>query len=218
MKNLKILMLILFLGLCIVLSGCIHKDRGSLSDEKQENPVLINQTSGGINSADKQVLTSDPSASTQLKDFIEKTFPKLTQAYMDIRKSEIALDAARIQENALVLETLVKDLTVEYNLNRSLPEKNMFPGLSTKEKFIVNNYIGFIHDLGLYASSLKEAVYWKNAGSDPTSLGNYRRNQDLADQYRKKVITDLKTLDEYCKEGGFPYLDNTYVREFSFTS
>jgi len=163
-------------------------------------------------------MTPDTPGSGQLRVFIEDTFPELTKAYMAIRTADRALDAAGIQEKALALETAINDLTDEYSLDRSLPEKNVFPGLTSKEEVIFNKYLGFIRSLGSYASSLKQAVYWKNAGTDAASLGNYRRYQDLADNYGKKVITDIKTLDGYCSEWGFPYLDKKYVREYSFSS
>lgn len=135
---------------------------------------------------------------------------------MNIRSSDRALDAAGVQEKALSLETLVADITDTYHLAQSLPEKNMFPSLSSKEEVIFNKYAGFIRDLGFYASNLKQAVFWKNSDSSEASLGNYRRNQDLADNYGKKVITDIKTLDGYCKDWDFPYLNEKYVREYSF--
>jgi len=227
MKDQGLLIAIFLMIICILSSGCINQDLGSLSDNGPiqpvpttsspvtEKPVMTKNLGEPVQ---ERVMTPDTPGSMQLKAFIEKTFPELTKAYMDIRASDRALDAAGIQNKALALETLVQELTNEYHLDRSLPEKNVFPGLTSKEEVIFNKYLGFIRSLGLYASSLKQAVYWKNAGSDPSSLGNYRRNQDLADQYGKKVITDLKTLDGYCTEWGFPYLDKKYVREYSFTS
>jgi len=226
MKNRALLIPVIFLGIFILLSGCINQDLGTLSDSGP-SPVSSMQPAKDAIPANsspssepiyKQVMTPDTPGSAQLKVFIEDTFPQLTNAYMDIRASDRALDAAAIQDRALALENLVKDLTDEFHLDRSLPEKNVFPGLTSKEEVIFNKYLGFIRSLGAYASSLKQAVYWKNAGSDPASLGNYRRNQDLADQYGKKVVTDIKTLDGYCSEWGFLYLDKKYVQEYSYIS
>ena len=225
MKNQVLLILVFLLTMGILSSGCINQDLGSLSDSGpvpvstgEEQVAAGTQTLSPAEPVQKRVMTPDTPASNQLKVFIEDTFPELTKAYMAIRASDRALDAAGIQEKALALETMVKDLTDEYDLDRSLPEKNVFPGLTSKEEVIFNKYLGSIRSLGSYASNLKQAVYWKNAGTDAASLGNYRRYQDLADNYGKKVITDIKTLDGYCSEWGFPYLDKKYVREYSFTS
>ncbi|HOW05118.1 hypothetical protein [Methanospirillum hungatei] len=225
MKNRIFLILIFIVSLGILSSGCINQDLGSLSDSGPvpvsttgEMVVTPTQIPPSAEPVQKRVMTPDTPGSGQLKAFIEDTFPELTKAYMAIRTADRALDAAGIQEKALALETAINDLTDEYSLDRSLPEKNVFPGLTSKEEVIFNKYLGFIRSLGSYASSLKQAVYWKNAGTDAASLGNYRRYQDLADNYGKKVITDIKTLDGYCSEWGFPYLDKKYVREYSFNS
>ena len=226
MKKRTISILVIFLFVCILTSGCtIKKDLGSLSD----NGSII-QPSPGQNVVEKRAteipITTETgiepnrgleeSGPVQLKGMMESTFPRLTNAYMEIRTADIALDAVKTQEKALALETLVKELTMQYHLDRSLPEKNIFPDLNTKEKFIINNYIGFIKDLGLYASNLKQAIYWKNSGDDTVSRANYRRYQDLSDQYEKKVVTDVKTLEGYCNEWNYPYLDTIYVTEYSF--
>lgn len=225
MKNQVLLILVFILTIGILSSGCINQDLGSLSDSGPvpvstagEPVVTMTQIPSSAEPVQKRVMTPDTPGSGQLRVFIEDTFPELTKAYMAIRTADRALDAAGIQEKALALETAINDLTDEYSLDQSLPEKNVFPGLTSKEEVIFNKYLGFIRSLGSYASSLKQAVYWKNAGTDAASLGNYRRYQDLADNYGKKVITDIKTLDGYCSEWGFPYLDKKYVREYSFSS
>lgn len=225
MKNQVLLILVFILTIGILSSGCINQDLGSLSDSGPvpvstagEPVVTMTQIPSSAEPVQKRVMTPDTPGSGQLRVFIEDTFPELTKAYMAIRTADRALDAAGIQEKALALETAINDLTDEYSLDRSLPEKNVFPGLTSKEEVIFNKYLGFIRSLGSYASSLKQAVYWKNAGTDAASLGNYRRYQDLADNYGKKVITEIKTLDGYCSEWGFPYLDKKYVREYSFSS
>lgn len=225
MKNQVLLILVFILTIGILSSGCINQDLGSLSDSGPvpvstagEPVVTMTPIHSSAEPVQKRVMTPDTPGSGQLRVFIEDTFPELTKAYMAIRTADRALDAAGIQEKALALETAINDLTDEYSLDRSLPEKNVFPGLTSKEEVIFNKYLGFIRSLGSYASSLKQAVYWKNAGTDAASLGNYRRYQDLADNYGKKVITEIKTLDGYCSEWGFPYLDKKYVREYSFSS
>lgn len=227
MKKACFLLTILLLIFYVLLSGCINQDLGSLSDSGPEKPVSTSQaeaiakpaeSTGTSEHVQQPNSISDSSASVQLKGFIEKTFPQLTAAYVDIKKSGRALDAIGVQEKALAVETLVQDLTNEYHLDQSLPEKNVFPGLSSKEEVIFNKYLGYIRDLGQYAMYLKEAVYWKSMGSDPNAPGNYRRNQDLADQFGKKVVTDIQTLNEYAKEWGFLYLDDIYTREYSLTS
>lgn len=224
MKRQGFFLAIFLMVVCILSSGCMDQDLGSLSDNGPVKPVItltpVGEKSAEMNSAaepvQKRVMTPDTPASAQLKGFMEETFPQFTKAYMDIRASDRALDAAGVQEKALRLEMLGADITDTYRLAQSLPEKNVFPGLSSKEEVIFNKYAGFIRDLGLYASSLKQAAFWKNSDSSEASLGNYRRNQDLADNYGKKVITDIKTLNGYCKDWGFPYLNEKYVREYSF--
>ncbi|HOJ96740.1 MAG TPA: hypothetical protein PK024_07905 [Methanospirillum sp.] len=225
MKYETLLISVILLLICILTSGCTHTDLGNLSDNtpilvKTTQPPKVQETNlpSAPEPVQKRVMTHDIDASGRLKGFIEDTFPKLTKAYVAIRASDRALDAAGVQEKALALENMVQDLTEEYHLDQSLPEKNVFPGLSSREEVIFNKYLGFIRSLGSYASSLKQAVYWKNAGTDPASLGNYRRYQDLTDNYGKNVITDIKTLDGYCTEWGFPYLDKKYMKEYSFTS
>lgn len=226
MNEQSVPVLIIVLIICIILPGCIDKDLGSLSDNGPDSPVLKKNHVEEVPPAGAETkepvsgekTPSEYPAVDNLKSFIQKTFPLLTSAYMDIRGSDRALDAAGVQEKALALETLVKDITNEYGLDRTLPEKSIFPGLTTQEKVVLNNYIGYIKDLEYYGSNLKQAIYWKNSGSDTTSLGNYRRTQDLADNYKKKVVTDIKKLDEYCKEWDISCLDEKLIKEYTFIS
>jgi len=225
MKNKILLVTLLMLVIYILLSGCINQDLASLSDSKplireteRHHTEEVTQIQSSTEQVQKRVMTPDTPASGKLKEFIEESFPRLTSAFMAIRSSTLALDAAGIQEKALALELLVKDLTDEYNLDRPLPEKNVFPGLTAREEVIFNKYLGFIRTIGSYASSLKQAVYWKSSGTDAASLGNYRRYQDLADNYQKKLGRDIKTLDSYCSDWGFPYLDKKFTREYSLAT
>lgn len=226
MKSHNVYPILILLVICIFLPGCINQDLGNLSDNGLDSPILQNKSIAEekpvdilhTKNPDELAMGEDNKASEKLKDFIKKTFPLLTSAYIEIRGSDRALDATGIQEKALALETLVKDITDEYGLDRTLPEKTLFPGLSTQEKVVLNNYIGFIRDLEQYGSNLKQAIYWKNVGSDSVSLGNYRRTQDLADNYKNKVVTDIKKLDEYSREWKIYVLDEKLIKEYSFIS
>ncbi|MDD1724340.1 MAG: hypothetical protein LUQ07_04330 [Methanospirillum sp.] len=208
--------------LILLSAGCVFPDDlSSLSDNG--SAITPKSSSGQDDTPSPAMEAREDTAiisvkSEPLRQFIGTTFPRLTAAYSEIGISDQALDSRGIQNKALALEKLVLNITTTYNLDQSLPDNKNFPGLNAKEEIIFNKYRGYIHDLKEYASSLKQAVYWKNMQSDSYSLAEFRRYQDLSDLYKKQVITDIKKLEEYCRDWGYQYLGPRYMMEYSYQS
>lgn len=148
--------------------------------------------------------------------FISASFPKVTELYIDIKKSRNALEWKQVQEKALKLQVLIQDLTKTYRLNIPNPEKNVFKGLDSREQIVLLKYLQYLDDMESYATNLKNAVYYQEKGSDPQSAQTSLRYQGQADQFEKQMITEVKTISDYCKDFKYTFLNQEMVREYRF--
>ncbi|PKL60745.1 MAG: hypothetical protein CVV33_01070 [Methanomicrobiales archaeon HGW-Methanomicrobiales-4] len=153
---------------------------------------------------------------SDMAGFISTSFPEVTNLYTDIKKSRNALEWKQVQEKALQLQLLIQDLTKTYQLNTPNPEKNVFKGLDSREQIVLLKYIQYLDDMESYATNLKNAVYYQERGSDPQSAQTALRYQGQADQFEKKVITEIKTISDYFNDFKYSFLNQESVRQYRF--
>ncbi|HWQ68235.1 MAG TPA: hypothetical protein VN372_15365 [Methanospirillum sp.] len=150
-----------------------------------------------------------------LPTFIKQTFPTLTENYIAIKAARNALNDNEIQDQSLRLEQLIQNIRKTYQLERPNVEKRVFPGLDSKQEIIFNKYLGFMIDLEGYATNLKNAIYYKQIGGDPTAPMTASRYLGQAEQSEQKTIATVKTMVDYCKDFGYLYLDPVSAESYS---
>jgi hypothetical protein len=163
---------------------------------------------------------SNPSSSIEkssdMAGFISTSFPAITEKYIDIKKSRNALDWKKVQEQALSLQIQIQNLKKSYLLDVPNPEKTVFPNLNSREQIVFLKYVGYLHDMESYATNLKSAVYYQEKGGDSESLQTARRYQNLADQFEKQAIAEVKTISDYSADFKYTYINPVSVQAYRY--
>jgi hypothetical protein len=154
---------------------------------------------------------------SDMNSFISSSFPEVTDLYEEVKKSKNALEWKAVQDRSLELQILIQNLKKTYNLNTPNPEKNVFPGLDSKQEIVFLKYIRYLDDMENYATNLKNAIYYQERGSDPQSAQTSRRYQGLADQYEKQAIAGVKTISDYCRDFKYTFFDDDSVQQYRYT-
>jgi hypothetical protein len=154
--------------------------------------------------------------SSDMAGFISTTFPEITEKYSEIKKSRNALDWRKVQEQALNLQIQIQNIKKSYLLDVPNPEKTVFPNLNSKEQIVFLKYVGYLNDMEGYAINLKNAVYYQEKGGDPESLQTARRYQNLADQYEKQTIAEVKTISDYCTDFKYTFINPVTVQAYRY--
>ena len=212
MTEIRIILVLIFIFF-IFLSGCSTRsipENVSVSMISQDNRV--DSEPGKISAAG-----AVPTASVQDSgSFIRETFPDLTFKYSAIRTAIHDLNWNEAQNKSLNLEDRIREIKNSYPVNAPDSEKSIYIGLDNKQRIVLDKYLGYINNLEQYAINQKNAIYYRTQSADLSAKGTAKRYQDLADEFEKKVVTDVRTLDEYCKEFKYDYLDSRSVDKYSF--
>jgi len=154
--------------------------------------------------------------SPDMAGFISGSFPKVTDTYIAIKKSRTALDWKKVQEQALALQIQIQDLKKTYLLDVPNPEKTVFPGLNSREQIVFLKYINYLDDMESFATNLKNAVYYQEKGSSTDALQNAHRYQNLADQFEKQAIAEVKTISDYSNDFKYTFMNPGSVQEYRY--
>jgi len=230
--------LILLAGL-ILSAGCISSKQGQIQSAQAPQATLTPSSQVPVASETEKTITpgSNPLVSTSTQSsalatvgtssstiekspdmagFISGSFPKVTETYIAIKKSKGALDWKKVQEQALALQIQVQDLKKTYQLDVPNPEKTVFPGLNSREQIVFLKYIRYLNDMETFATNLKNAVYYQEKGGDPDSLQTAHRYQNLADQFEKQAIAEVKTISDYCTDFKYSFMNPGSVQEYRY--
>jgi hypothetical protein len=221
----------------ILLAGFIFS--GGCTSVKQENTPINIEVQSAMNSSasiqnpeavEKTDMTKPGSESSQsigtpssaiekssdMAGFISTTFPAITEKYSEIKKSRNALDWKKVQEQALSLQVQIQNLKKSYLLDVPNPEKTVFPNLNSREQIVFLKYVGYLNDMESYATNLKSAIYYQEKGGDPESLQAAHRYQNLADQYEKQTIAEVKTISDYCTDFKYTFINPVTVQAYRY--
>jgi len=231
-------MLLLLVGL-ILSTGCTSTKTGQNPSipKTQEVTVSTSQTpdtlgtqtpdsvGSELNAPDSEKISTNTQTTTtsssitksqDMAGFISTSFPKITETYVALKKSKNALDWKKVQDQALNMQIQVQDLKKTYSLDVPNPEKSVFPDLDSREQIVFLKYIGYLNDMESYAANLKNAVYYQEKGTDSNSLQTAHRYQNLADQFEKQVIAEVKTISDYCTDFKYSFIDPKSVQEYRY--
>nr|WP_319537730.1 hypothetical protein [uncultured Methanospirillum sp.] len=234
----SLFMLFLVAGL-ILSAGCISSKDGQTQSAQEPQATLTPSTQATVASETEKSVTpgsdtiipastQSPSSTTvgttsstivkapDMAGFISGSFLKVTETYIGIKKSRGALDWKKVQEQALALQIQVQDLKKTYMLDVPNPEKTVFPGLNSREQIVFLKYIRYLNDMESFATNLKNAVYYQEKGGDPDSLQTAHRYQNLADQFEKQAIAEVKTISDYCTDFKYSFMNPVSVQEYRY--
>lgn len=224
--------LILLTGI-VLSAGCISNQTGNVQSPvpSQASAPVASPASGSeiINPEDGRVDTMAPvipaetsglvtqmERAPDMDGFISTSFPKVTEIYSGIKKSRNALDWKQVQDQSLKLQIFIQDLKKTYQLDVPNPEKNVFPGLDSRQQIVLLKYLQYLDDMEGYATNLKNAIYYQEKGTDPQSAQTSRRYQGLADQSEKQAIAEVKTISEYSKDFKFTFFDSILAGHYRY--
>ncbi len=148
--------------------------------------------------------------------FIKTSFPQVTDSYVSIKKSRNALEWKDVQDKALKLQILVQDFKKSYQLEVPNPEKTVFPDLNSRQQIVFLKYLRYLNDMESYATNLKNAVYYQEKGNDPQSAQTAGRYQNLADQFEKQAIAEVKTINDYATDFKYTFLDQKSAEQYRY--
>ncbi|PWR74295.1 hypothetical protein [Methanospirillum lacunae] len=179
--------------------------------EKPETTKSVSESSQSIN-----IPSTSIEKSSDMAGFISTSFPAITEKYVEIKKSRNALDWKKVQEQALSLQVQIQTLKKTYILDVPNPEKTVFPNLNSREQIVFLKYVGYLSDMESYATNLKNAVYYQEKGGDSESLQTARRYQNLADQFEKQAIAEVKTISDYCTDFKYTFINPITVQAYRY--
>lgn len=233
----------LILALCLILcTGCVTSKQSTAPVQTQipaDTTVVPSAASdsgqaekatsstAGTSSGPTEAKEADTSSSEQapsarmdradtMDAFIATSFPLVTEAYTGIKKSRNALEWKAVQDKALKLQILIQDLKKTYQLEVPNPEKTVFEGLDSRQQIVFLKYVRYLNDMESYATNLKNAVYYQEKGNDPQSAQTAKRYQDLADQFEKQVIAEVKTIVDYANDFKYTFMNPTLADQYRY--
>jgi hypothetical protein len=238
MKFQTLFILLILFGL-VLSTGCTTTKQNPNSSTQGIETILPSSTLGAVSTSDNsgvpkptateksvaaqsQVqsslnpegsLSSRTEKKSDMAGFISMSFPEVTETYSAIKKSRNAMDWKKVQDQAMALQIQVQDLKKTYQLEVPNPEKNVFPDLNSREQIVFLKYISYLNDLESYATNLKNAVYYQEKGNDPQTAHRY---QNIADQFEKQVIAEVKTISDYCNDFKYTFLNPVTVQVYRF--
>jgi hypothetical protein len=188
--------------------------------EKSEISDSVSLTSPlaqpSVSSQSVSPTTSTIEKSSDMPGFISTSFPKITEIYSEIKKSRNALDWKKVQEQALSLQIQIQNLKKTYMLDVPNPEKTVFVNLNSKEQIVFLKYLRYLNDMENYGVNLKNAVYYQEKGGDADSLLTARRYQNIADQFEKQAIAEVKTISDYGTDFKYTFINPVTVQEYRY--
>lgn len=227
--NYTFLISAIFLTIFIFLSGCTSIEHVSNTENGKVQPFMNSPTEIPASDTEEKAANTEPVSDlsqsknmnsieklSDMAGFISTSFPAITEKYTDIKKSRNALDWKKVQEQALSLQILIQNLKKTYLLDVPNPEKTVFPNLNNREQIVFLKYLGYLNDMESYATNLKNAIYYQEKGADSDSLQTARRYQNLADQFEKQVIAEVKTISDYSNDFKYTFINPDMVKAYRY--